>query len=214
MPTKKRKASKAPVKKKSRQVHKQAKMAITDKHKLFAMHYALTGVAEDSALKAGFTKSTSHSKSYKWVGQSRNESFYPELYDLVEEIKVTHIQPKLEKQFNITADRVLTELARLGFSDVRQLFNDEGALKPINELTDDVAACVSSVEVEELFDGGGKDKVQIGFTKKIKLWDKKGSLEMLGKHLGIWKENSGLVLPPNVQLIVQSKGEAPHISDG
>jgi phage terminase small subunit len=191
MPTKK-KQTKAPVKKKSREVRKQATYAITDKHKLFAMHYALTGNANDSALKAGFTKQTAKCKAHKWVGQSKSESFYPDLFDMVEEIKATHIQPKLENQFNITADKVLTELARLGFSDVRRLFDDTGVMKAIHELDDDTAACISSIEIEALYEGSGKDKFEVGQTKKVKFWDKKGPLEMLANHLGIIKNKMEL----------------------
>jgi phage terminase small subunit len=185
--TKKSKPGKAPVKKKSRAPRKQATTSITDKHRLYAMHYALTGNAEQSAKDAGFTATTARKKAYAWVGISRQTSHYPLLYDLVDEIRETHLKPKIESQFNITADKVLTELARLGFSDIRQLFNDDGAMKPINELSDDVAVCISSIEVDELYEGRGEDRKCIGHTRKVKLWDKKGPLELLAHHLGIIK---------------------------
>jgi phage terminase small subunit len=188
----KKKQTKAPVKKKSREVRKQATYAITDKHKLFAMHYALTGNAEDSAMKAGFTKATARKISYKWIGQTRAESFYPDLFDIAEDVRDKQIKPKLEKQFNITADRVLQELARLGFSDVRRLFDDTGVMKAIHELDDDTAACISSIEIEALYEGSGKDKFEVGQTKKVKFWDKKGPLEMLANHLGIIKNKMEL----------------------
>ena len=168
----KNKSKKAPVKKKTgtRVIKKQATTALTDKHRLFAMHYALTGDAQNSAKKAGFTAATAKGKSYKWVGQSRAESFYPELFDLVEQVKEQQIKPKLEKQFDITADKVLNELARIGFSDVRKFYNERNALIDVKDLDDDCAAVVSSIEVDELwdYDPVEEKKVQIGHTKKLK----------------------------------------------
>lgn len=178
----KKKSSKAPAKKKSHS------RFITDKHRLFAMLFALTDNAEQSAKDAGFTAATCRKKSYAWVGKSRQDSLYPELFDLVQDIKENKIQPKLEQKFDITSDKVLTEVARLGFSDIRKLFNEDGSLLPMNELDDHTAASISSVEIDELFEGSGKDKIQVGFTKKIKLWDKKGSLELLGKYFRLWKD--------------------------
>jgi phage terminase small subunit len=215
MVTKKR-TGKAPVKKKSREVRKQATYAITDKHKLFAMHYALTGNAEDSALKAGFTKATARKISYKWIGQTRQESFYPDLFDIAEDVRDKQIKPKLEKQFNITADRVLQELARIGFSDVRKFYSDTNSLINVKDLDDDCAAVISSIEVDELwgFDVEKECKTIQGETKKLKMWDKKGALEMLGKHLGMWESDTKDHPPTAVTLIVQTTGEMPKVSDG
>lgn len=89
------------------------------------------------------------------------------------------------ERVEITADRVLQELAKLVFFDVRTLFREDGTLKPPSELDDIAASAVSSVEVIEEFDGTGRDKVQIGFTKKVKLWDKRASLALMMQHLGM-----------------------------
>lgn len=99
-----------------------------------------------------------------------------------------------ERALEINADKVLAEIGGIAFSDVRKLFREDGSLLPPNEFPDDMAGAVSSVEVEELFewqpkdDGRGKEKVQVGFTKKLKLWDKPAALTMLGKHFKLWAE--------------------------
>lgn len=216
MNKRKQPSGKAPVKKKKRQLQKQAKTAISDKHRLFAMHYALTENAEASALKAGFSAATARKVAYKWIGQNRQESFYPELFNLVEEIRNTQLKPKLEQKFNVTADRVLNELARIGFSDIRTFYNDDNSLKNVKDLDDDAAAIVSSIEVDELweYDPELEQRKQVGVTKKLKMWDKKGALEMLGKHLGLWKESEGPQLPTAVTLVINPQGEVPKVSDG
>lgn len=219
MATKRKKAKPikaAPVKRNNRKPAIQAKDPVSDKHRLFAMHYALTENAEQSAKDAGFTASTARKKAYRWVGKSRQESYYPDLFDLVEHIRTTQIQPKLQQKFNITSDRVLNELARIGFSDIRKFYNDDNSLKAVKDLDDDCAAVVSSIEVDEIweYDPVEERRKQTGETKKLKMNDKKGSLELLGRHLGLWKDNANDQPPTAVTLIVQTSGEAPKVSDG
>ena len=52
------------------------------------------------------------------------------------------------------------------------------------------------MEVEDLFDWNGEEKVQTGFCRKIKFADKGANLERLGRHLKLFTdkvEHSGTV---------------------
>ena len=110
------------------------------------------------------------------------------------------------RKIGIRADRVLTEIARVAFSDLRKLYNEYGSLKLPSEWDDDEAAAIAGVEVLEEFSGRGEDRTLIGHTKKIKLFDKIKALELLARHLGIIgnakhkeeeeKEDGGRVLTP------------------
>lgn len=95
-------------------------------------------------------------------------------------------QDALLEKVGITAERVLREMGRLAFSDVSRLFNADGSLKSLSELTPDDSACIAGLEViiknAEAGDGH-TDKVH-----KIKVWDKSKNLEMLGKHFNLFKE--------------------------
>lgn len=86
----------------------------------------------------------------------------------------------------IDPDRALREAAKLAYSDIRQLFDEHGNLKPITEWPDAAAAGVSSVEIvkKNLAAGDG----QTDTVHKLKLWDKSKNLEMLFKHLGLLTE--------------------------
>lgn len=117
----------------------------------------------------------------------------------------TWIQAEIQAQMDersakidITAEKVLQEIARMAFANVQDLYDDRGMLKPINELPREVAATVQSVKVN-LTEGCA--------VQEVKLWDKKGSLELLGKHLVLFTDKvqhsgdlnlSGVLRVPNV----------------
>lgn len=94
----------------------------------------------------------------------------------------------LKNKMEITQERVLQEMARIAFGDIRKLYNESGGLKNIQDIDDDTAAIITSIESTEEFDGFGQDREQIGYTKKVKTADKTKALDMLGKYFGIFKE--------------------------
>ena len=89
------------------------------------------------------------------------------------------------KRTQVTADRVLKELARVAFLDIGNAFTSEGGLKPINEMDEDTRRAVAGIEVNEL---RGENGDVIGTLKKIKIADKLRALELLGRHLGLFDD--------------------------
>jgi phage terminase small subunit len=101
------------------------------------------------------------------------------------------------KKFEITIDRTLKEIARLAYSDPRKFYDAEGNLIPVHLLDDDAAACVASVEVDEITAGENV----IGYTKKIKHWDKNAALDKAMKFLRLYgpdKSGDKAALPDGV----------------
>jgi phage terminase small subunit len=86
----------------------------------------------------------------------------------------------------LSAERVLDELRRLAFSDVRHLFDAQGRLKPVTALAPDDAAAIASVEVVIKNAAAGDQHTDT--IHKIKYWDKVRSLEMLAKHFALLTE--------------------------
>lgn len=103
-----------------------------------------------------------------------------------------------EKRLDIKADEILKELRRVGMSDVRELYKEDGTVKHPKEWPDDLARAVSSIEVEELFEFVNGEKVWIGYTKKIKLWSKTQALDMLGKHKKLFTDRVELDVSDNL----------------
>jgi phage terminase small subunit len=118
----------------------------------------------------------------------------------VRELQALHL-----KRHVVTVDRVLQEFARLAFLDIRKAFDADGNLKPIHEMDDDTAAAIAGLEVEvkritgeadDDLEGqphGGALKRQYGASArlhKIKLTDKKGALDSLARHLGMFVDKT------------------------
>ena len=84
----------------------------------------------------------------------------------------------------ITAERVLCELALLGFANIKDYFElreDGTSGLDLAALTREQAAAISEVQVEE----GGRAGREVKKVK-IKLADKSRNLELIGRHLGLF----------------------------
>lgn len=151
-------------------------MKLSERHICFVNEYLVDLNATQAAIRAGYSEKTAYSSGQRLLKNVEIQA------------KIQEAMNERAKRTEIDQDRVLKELGRLGFSDIRKYFKDDGSLKNIADLEEDAAAAVSSVEVDELFDGSGKDRVKIGYTRKIKFWDKNSALEKIGKHLKMFTE--------------------------
>lgn len=101
---------------------------------------------------------------------------------------ITKLKEDLKEKTQITQEKVLNEISKIAFADIRKLYNDNGGLKSIQDLDDTTAGAIISVESLEEFEGYGDDREQIGYTKKIKMADKTKALDMLGRYFGMFKD--------------------------
>lgn len=89
-------------------------------------------------------------------------------------------------------ESILRELRSLAHSDIRQIFNECGGVKPVNEWPAIISSAVAAIDVIEIWanvgEGRNKEKMQVGEVKKIKFWDKTKSLELLGKNLKMFSD--------------------------
>ncbi len=90
---------------------------------------------------------------------------------------------------------VLRELLKLATVDIQDIYDEDGNLLPLNEMPENARKAISSIEVVEEFDHPGQGRKRIGFTKKVKLWDKTKALEKLGQHLKMFGGDTNIVLP-------------------
>ena len=162
---------------------------LTNKQKLFVQEYLVDLNATQAAIRAGYSEKTA------------NRTGAENLSKPVIQQEIQRAVEKQKERTQIRADKVLKELVKLGFSDIRGVFNEDGTLKRPEEWSDAVAAAVSSVEVVTKSLGEG----EVEYVHKIKLWDKNKPLEMIGKHLKMFTEkheHSGEDGQPLQQILV------------
>lgn len=167
---------------------------LTAKQQRFVEEYLVDLNATQAAIRAGYSQDTAG--SIGWENLQKPE---------IQEAVTSALELRSERT-EITADRVLRELARIAFFDPRNLFDHNGKIKPVHEWDDDTAAVLAGIEAVEKFAGRGDDRELIGYLKKAKVWDKKGALELLGKHLALFTdkvEHSGSIGAPELRVVVK-----------
>jgi phage terminase small subunit len=148
--------------------------SMTPRQRLFAAQIVKGASAKDAAIAAGYKASTAGRAGEQILAR-------PEVAKAVAE----GLQ-RAENRAGLDKADVLEEARRILLSDVGEIFDmTTGAIKPLSEMSKEVRACISSIEVEELFDGTGDDRRQIGYVKKVKLWDKTKALDLLMRHFDL-----------------------------
>ena len=94
---------------------------------------------------------------------------------------------------------VLRELKRIFSIDIREAYDDNGCLCDIKKLSPELASVVASIETFEEFQGAGKAREFIGYTRKIKFWDKLKALELQMKNLAMLIERHDHTVTGEVQ---------------
>jgi len=82
--------------------------------------------------------------------------------------------------------RLSQELHNIGLHDIKDALDSSGCVRPIEEIPEALRRTIAGIEVEELYEMQGREKVYIGRVKKIKLIDKTKAIEMLGKKLDMF----------------------------
>ncbi len=149
---------------------------MTPMQERFAREYLIDHNAMQAALRAGYSPDCAQGSSFEFLE-------HPEIKPII-----AKYAKKQAVKLELTAEKVLGELSRIAFFNPKSLYDSEGKLKNIEEIEDDAAICITSIEEEEIFDGYGKDRKRIGRLKKIKLASKIDALDKLGKHLKLFND--------------------------
>jgi len=120
----------------------------------------------------------------------------------------------IEERTEINIAETLRELSLILRSDLRKVFDEDGALLPPSKWPDDVAAAVQSVKVVELAggmkidmgeEGGGVQHIPM-YTKEVKLWDKVAAIDKAMRHLGLFEADNKQKPPATVAVGVLTVG--------
>lgn len=171
---------------------------LNEQQRRFVVEYLVDLNGKQAAIRAGYSPKSAEVTASKLLTHPK----------VAEEIRKA--AERREQRTGITADVVLSEFLRIARVDISGAFDENGDLKPIHEIPEDVRRAISGVEVEALFEGRGEEREQTGYLKKVKFWDKNRALEALAKHLGLLIDRSEVEIknPPALTLVLQQAAES------
>lgn len=143
----------------------------------FVQEYKIDLNATQAAIRAGYCKNTAYSMGHQ----------------LLKKLEIAEaIEHELElccERTRVTKDKVIRELARIGFANVGSILDDaNGGL--LEGLSKDDLAAISSVKTKTI--KGDDDELII--EREIKFHDKGKALEQLGRHLGMFNDKLDLTI--------------------
>ena len=145
-------------------------MALTKKQKIFVDESLKDLNATQAAIRAGYSPDTAGS-----IGSENLKK--PEIRARIEKAMAER-----SKRTGINQDRIIMELAKIALLNPKGLVNfDEATIK--EDATDEDVAAVASVKVKRFPTKDGE-----GVEREVKMYDKTKALELLGRHLGMFKD--------------------------
>lgn len=147
---------------------------LNDKQARFVEEYLVDLSATQAAIRAGYSARTAYAQGSRLLSH----------VEVAAAIR-TAMDARAART-EITQERVLTELAKIGFADVRRLFTPTGGMVPPSDLDDDIAPAVSSIEVVERPIRNADGEIEVEHVRKVRLNDKLGALTQIGRHLGMF----------------------------
>jgi len=153
-------------------------MAFTPKQERFIVEYVANANATRAAIAAGYSERSAHATGSDLLK-------LPEVMAEIERRKKA-IETRVLGKYEVTRERIVAELAKLGFSNMADFtaFDDEG--NPVLDFTDvdrDKLAAVKEITSEVYTEGRGEDAQRVKRTK-FSLYDKRAALMDLAKLEG------------------------------
>lgn len=181
---------------------------LTAKQRAFVREYLIDLNATQAAIRAGYSEDTAYSQGQR-------------LLKNVEVKAAIDAAMKLRAdRTNITADRVLKELAKIGFADIRKavkwqssLINEDdnpdgGDIAIIKTIVTNQVQLVSSEDIDDETAAAISEISQnTSGGLKIKLHDKRAALVDIGKHIGMFTDKVQISGDPDNPLQTVSRVE-------
>ena len=159
---------------------------LTPKQSRFVDEYLIDLNATQAAIRAGYSENCASETGYENLRK-------PQI-----QVEIQRALNRRAEQCEITAERVLMELARIAFSNMADYVTaqDDGtAFVDLSQLTPDQAAAIQEIQTDEYMEGRGEDAVAVRKIK-FKLHQRTRALELLGKHLGMFDDRLQIAAVP------------------
>ncbi len=143
---------------------------MTRKQDRFVKEYLIDLNATQAAIRAGYSPKTANEQGARLLANVSVQE------------AIAKAMAERSKRTGISQDRVIQELARIAFVNPQNVINPKDASVKADATEDDLA-CIQSVKVKTMSGEKGSS-----VEREIKLNDKMKALELLGKHLGMFKD--------------------------
>lgn len=147
---------------------------LTAKQRRFCEEYVIDLNGTQAATRAGFSEKTANEQAVRILANVSVKKY------------IAKLQGKLRKQTNLSAQDVIEELQKVGFSNIQDFIEEENTIKDISKIKRPKAAAVSAIETSESTSKDGTVTV----NTKFKLYNKVDALEKIGRHLGIFEKDN------------------------
>lgn len=141
-------------------------MALTKKQKVFVEEYLIDLNATQAAIRAGYSPDTAQEQSSRLLS------------NVMVKAAVDKAMAERSRRTGVNADRVLLELAKIGFANITDVVDVDTA-KIREDAKEEDLACIQSIKIKP---------TEYGTEREIKMYDKKAALVDIGKHLGMFKD--------------------------
>jgi len=176
---------------------------ITDKMRQFVDEYLIDLNGTQAAIRAGYSESTAQEQSSQLLAR-------PDIRALIEQAQKDRVD-----RVQINQDTTVNELKTIAFSDVADfvIVKEGGVIeqRPFNELKKEQTRCVKRIK-QTVRTAQSSDGTVIHQTAvlELELYDKVKSLELLGRHLGIFNDKLTLDGALPLQIVFEvSEAKAP-----
>lgn len=158
----------------------------------FVHEYMKDGNATQAAIRAGYSEKTAGQIGHRLVEKSTIRA------------AIDSKRKQLEQKLDTSRERIIKELLHVAFSDIRELYDDAGNLKPPSQWPDHLAASVAGLETEEKSEVTGEgDSVKTVRSKvrKVKRWEKVPAARLASELLGYLEERDKRPVNVRVEIV-------------
>jgi phage terminase small subunit len=143
---------------------------MNDSQKLFCMKYVeLQFNGRAAAIAVGYEPNSAHVAASRLVNNDNVKRY------------INILKDDLALQIGVSAAMIANEYKKIGFANIKNLYDEMGNLKSPQDLDDDTAAAISGIEYDDIVIG----KEKVGVTTKMKRYDKLVALDKLAKMTGV-----------------------------
>jgi len=163
---------------------------LTQKQRRFCEEYIIDLNGTQAAIRSGYSERTATVVASENLTKPNVQNY------------IKQLQAEIQERNKITVDELVRTLASFVRLDPKDMFDENGMVKNLNDMPEAARKCIAELKVMEISSVDGP----IGVMKNIKLPSKLEAIEKLMKHLGGYekdneqkKQDSGtvIILPSN-----------------